>query len=105
MSSPAIRLEAKPGKRTDGFVEYRATLLPRATDSFAASVVRDARGQSGHFAGHQFKVVTTHTLVPDRVKLAMGTVYLAKGCLLSEAPNAPSSGDTVYGFTDDTFSF
>ena len=105
MSSPAIRLEGKPGKRTDGFVEYRLGFLPRATDSFAASGVRDATGKSGHFAGHQIEVGATHTLVPDRVKLAAGAVYLAKGRFLDTAPNAPPTGDTTYGFTDVTFSF
>ncbi len=105
MSSPAIRAEAKPDARTDGFVEYRAGFLPRANDSFAASGVRDASGASGHFAGHQIEVGLNHVLVLDRVKLSAGAVYLAKGRFLTDAPNAPTTGDTLYGFGDVTFSF
>lgn len=105
ISSPSIRLQAKPGKRTDGFLEYRAGFLPRATDSFGASGVRDGGGNSGHFAGHQFEAGINHVLVPDRVKLAAGAVYLMKGRFLRDAPNAPTTGDTFYGYSDITFSF
>lgn len=105
MSSPAVRVEAKPGKRTDGYIEYRLGFLPRATDSFAASGLRDASGGSGHFAGRQIEVGLAQTLVPERVKLTAGAVYLVKGRFLGSAPNAPTTGDTRYGFADVTFSF
>ena len=105
MSSPSVRVEARPDPRTDGYVEYRAGFLPCATDSFAASGVRDANGTSSHFAGHQFELGLNHVLVPNRIKLSAGAVYLAKGRFLNDAPNAPTTGDTLYGFSDVTFSF
>ena len=105
ISSPAVRLEAKPGSRTDGYITYRAGFLSRASDSFAASGIRDPAGSSGKFAGHQIEAGINHMLVPGRVKLSAGAIYLAKARFLETAPNAPSTGDTVYGFSDVTFSF
>jgi len=49
--SPGVRLEAKPGKRLDGFIAYRANWLDSATDSFASTGVRDPGGTAGRFAG------------------------------------------------------
>ena len=105
MSSPSIRFEAEPDDRTAGFIEYRAGFLPQSADSFAASGVRDPDGGSGSFAGHQFELGLNRVLVPDRVKLSAGAVYLIKGRFLNQAPNAPPTGDTVYGFADLSFSF
>jgi len=105
MSSPAIRLELEPSDLTEGFISYRAGFLSRAQDSFADTGVQDETGSAGKFAGHQLEVGVTHDLIPDRVRLAAGAVYLAKGRFLTLAPNAPATGDTLYGFTDVTFSF
>ena len=105
ISSPAIRLELTPGRRTDGYITYRAGFLSRAADSFAASGVRDPSGSSSKFAGHQIEAGINHMLVPDRIKLSAGAVYLAKARFLETAPNAPSTGDTVYGYGDVTFLF
>ncbi len=105
ISMPGIRVEAKPDTRTDGFLAYRAAWAARSADSFAASGVRDPAGRSGRFAGHQIEIGLNRWLVPDRTKFSVGGVYLAKGQLLSDAPNAPRDGDSVYGYSDITFSF
>lgn len=105
ISSPAIRLELEPSNRTESFISYRAGFLSRAQDSFADTGVQDETGRAGKFAGHQFEGGVTHDLIPNRVKLTAGAVYLAKGRFLTLAPNAPATGDTLYGFTDVTFSF
>ena len=94
--SPGIRVEAVPGKRSDGFLAYRALWLASATDSFSTTGVRDARGRSGRFAGHQFEARVRHWLVPNALRLEGNALYLAKGRFLERAPNAPRNGDTLY---------
>jgi hypothetical protein len=105
LSSPGVRLEVTPGKRWDAFVAYRALWLENATDSFAATGVRDRTGNSGRFAGHQVEARARYWLVPRLARLEGGVAYLVKGSFLKDAPNAPFDGDTRYGYLDLTFSF
>jgi hypothetical protein len=100
MISGGLRLEAKPGKSTDVMAMYRALWLDSKTDSFAATNVKDAAGNAGRFAGHQFEARLRHWLVPDLVRVDTGLAYLAKGRFLTDAANAPQNGDTHYGYVD-----
>lgn len=103
--APALRLEITPDKRWDAFAAYRPMWLLTATDSFAATGVRDAGGDSGKFAGHQIEARVRYWVVPKRARLDMGATYLIKGRFLRNAPNAPDAGDTTYGYMDLTFTF
>jgi len=103
--SPEIRLLAQPGPRLDGYVSVRPAWLEDRRDSFAASGVQDASGNSGRYAGTQVEALARYAIVPSLIDLEAGGVYLAKGRFLTEAPNAPSTGDTVYGYANVTFSF
>lgn len=96
--SAGLRAEAKPGGRTDMFVMHRVNWLAEATDSFAATGVRDPGGRSGRFAGHQLEARVRHWIVADHLRLEAGAAYLAKGRFLDTAPNAPRTGDTRYGY-------
>ena len=96
LSSPAVRLEWLPTPMTDAFVSYRPLWLASRTDSFSTSLVRDAIGRSGSFAGHQAELRVRHWLVRDALRLELGTLYLAKGRFLVAAPNTPGTGDTTY---------
>ncbi len=100
MMSGGARLEAKPGKSSDVMLTYRALWLNSRTDSFAATGVRDAAGRAGRFAGHQLDARLRHWLVPDLVRIDTGLAYLAKGRFLTDAANAPATGDTRYGYVD-----
>ena len=91
-----IRLEAKPGKRSDGFISYRPMWLASATDSFATTGVRDPSGRSGSFAGHQIDARFRYWLVPDRLRAEVNADWLGKRGVLRNAPNAPPWGDTHY---------
>jgi hypothetical protein len=103
--SPGIRLEAKPSKRLDLMASLRGLWLAEATDSFASTGVRDRTGASGSYAGTQFELRARRWLVPNRLRLEVGGAYLAKGRFLTEAPNAPITGDTRYGYADLSVSF
>ena len=105
LSSPALRLEAVPDKRLDGFLAYRALWLAEATDSFASTGVRDPSGRSGSFAGHQAEIGARYWLVPGLARLESGFALLFKGDFLRNAPDAPPGGTTRYGFIDVTVTF
>lgn len=100
--APGLRLEAAPGKRSDVMVSYRALWLENPRDAFATTGVRDARGTSGRFAGHQAEARLRRWLVPDLLQAEAGGAVLFKGEVLRRAPNAPASGDSVYGYFDLT---
>jgi hypothetical protein len=103
--SPGLRLEAKPSKRLDLMTALRGLWLARANDSFASTGVRDRNGASGRYAGTQLEARVRRWLVPERLRLEVGGAYLAKGRFLEDAPNAPATGDTRYGFVDLAASF
>lgn len=105
MISPGVRLEVAPDTRWDGFLLYRAAWLDKAGDSFATTSVRDARGASGRFAGHQIELRVRYWLIPKLAQIDSGATLLLKGRFLRDAPNAPDAGDTRYGYTSVTFSF
>jgi hypothetical protein len=103
--SPGVRLEVSPSKRFDGFIGYRALLLADSHDAFSNTSVRDATGNSGSFAGHQFDLRLRYWLVPKYLRVEFDGVYLAKGRFLKSAPNAPADGDTRYASFNLTASF
>lgn len=105
LSSPGVRVDVEPGPNTDAFVAYRALWLDVARDSFGATEVRDRTGGSGRFAGQQIEGRVRHWLVPKTLRLDTGAAYLIKGSFLSDAPNAPPYGDTVYGYMDVIYEF
>lgn len=96
------RAEFSPSKRIDGYFAVRPLWLASATDSFAATGVRDPLGLSGHYAGTQIDGRARFWIKPDRARLGIGYAHLFKGSLLNEAPNAPRNGDSNYGFTELT---
>jgi len=95
--TPGIRFEAKRG-RFDIMTMYRALWLDQATDSFGSTGVRDAAGASGRWAGNQVELRARYWLMPDRLRLEGGGAWLDKGRFLTDAPNAPDTGDTRYGY-------
>lgn len=98
--SLGAKLEVKPSKRLDAFVEWRELWLDSATDSFSKTGVRDAAGASGRHAGRQVQARVRWWLLPGQVQLDTGGAVLAKGRFLQDAPNAPETGDTVHGYVD-----
>lgn len=96
--SPGVAIEAKPSKAWDFSVKARKFLLASATDSFAATSVRDASGASGRDAGTQVEGRVRNWLVPKKLRVEAGAAFLAKGRFLTDAPNAPATGDMKFGY-------
>ncbi len=100
--SPGLRLEVVPDKRNDVMVSYRALWLENPRDTFATTGVRDGKGASGRFAGHQAEARLRHWLVPAVLQAETGGAVLFKQRFLRDAPNAPATGNSVYGYFDLT---
>lgn len=105
ISMPGVRLEATPSSRLDGFVHYGLMWLASGTDAFSTANVRDATGGSGRFAGQLLEGRIRYWLVPGALRFEANAVLLAKGRFLKDAPNAPPTGDTVYGSAALTATF
>ncbi|WP_431469907.1 alginate export family protein [Sphingosinithalassobacter sp. LHW66-3] len=98
--SPGIRFDAEPNARLDMSLFVRGLWLESSTDAFVGAGVRDASGNSGSYAGTQAEARVRYWLVPGTLRLEAGGAYLAKGRFLEEAPNAPDTGDTRYGYLE-----
>ncbi|MBZ6379194.1 hypothetical protein B5C34_08995 [Pacificimonas flava] len=105
IASVGFGATAKPFDGFDAEATFRGAWLDEKTDSFAATKVRDASGNSGDFAGTQLALRTRYWLVPQRYRLEVGGVYFTKGEFLETAPNANRNGDTRYGYVALTASF
>lgn len=103
--SPGVRIEAKPSKRLDLMAAVRGLWLADRTDTFAFTSVRDKTGASGRHAGTEVEVRVRRSLIPDRLRVELGAAYLAKGRFLTQAPNAPRTGDARYGYADLVLKF
>lgn len=100
--SPSLRVEVMPSKRTDAFVAWRTAWSERRRDQFAATGVRDASGSSGSLGGQQIEGRIRHWIVPGLLQVDGGAAVLFKRGLLRDAPNAPPTGNTTYGYVDLT---
>lgn len=96
--SPGILFDARPAKGWDLMVKGQKLWLASATDSFAATSVRDATGASGRNAGFQLEGRVRNWLIPKKLRLEFGAALLAKGRFLNDAPNAPGTGDMRFAY-------
>ena len=101
----AVRLEASPEKRVDMFAVYRLLWLAAREDGFSSTGVRDARGQSGRFAGTQVEGRVRYWLIPSRLRFEYDGLVLAKGRFLQDAPNATRKKLSFYNSANLTISF
>ncbi len=105
LDSPGLRLEVKPDSASDAYIVLRQIKLDSATDSFGPTGVRDPSGASGEDVATQIEGRWRRWLVRDQLRLALGAAALLNGDVLETAPNATGQGDSLYGYTELTFSF
>lgn len=96
ISSPGMRLEAKPLQKLSGMVGYRAVWLASDRDQYTSARLQDASGNSGSFVGHQIEAQAQYNVRPGNLVLELGAAHLIHGRFLEDAPNAPGEGDTTY---------
>lgn len=99
------RVEAEPHQRLELMASYKAVWLDEASDSFAATGVRDASGGSGDFAAHILEAQARYWLIPDSLRLETAAAAMLEGDFLERAPNRSGEGDALFGHVELTFSF
>lgn len=100
-----VQAQVRPDARTDAYVAVRPLWLASRTDAFSITSLRDATGRSGRYAGLQFDGRVRRTLIPDRLRGAIGATLLLKGRFLEAAPNALPTGNTRYAYAELTATF
>jgi hypothetical protein len=105
ISTPGLRLEARPSQRTLGFVGYRAVWLASSRDQLQAAKLQDPTGNSGSYVGSQIEAMLQYNALPGNLTLETGGAYLFHGTFLKEAPHAPQEGDTKYFYLSATAVF
>jgi hypothetical protein len=102
ISTPGVRLEAKPFQRVNGMAGYRAVWLASSRDQLQAAKLQDPTGNSGSFVGSQIELMLQYSPFPGNLVLEAGGAYLFHGKFLEEAPHAPHEGDTTYLYVSAT---
>jgi hypothetical protein len=105
ISSPGMRIEAKPTRDVRGFAGYRAVWLASSKDQFTTARLQDPTGRSGSFVGHQIEAQLQYNVLPGNLALEIGGAYLIHGKFLENAPNAPHEGNTTYYYASVTATF
>jgi hypothetical protein len=99
------RMELTPSARLDLMLALRLLRAADATDSFSTSGIRDATGASGRKAGSLVDLRVRYWLIPQKLLTEITGVWLNRGPLLRDAPNASPWGDTHYASAALTYSF
>lgn len=99
------RAEFTPSPRLDLFGAWRGLWAADRRDSFSSSGVRDAAGTSGRYAGLLFDGRLRYWVVPQKLRAEVNAVWLFRGDLLRDAPNATGHGDTKYISVAGTWTF
>ena len=102
---PGIRLDVKPDGASEALLSIRRIRLDSASDSFANSGVRDPSGAAGKDVGTQIEVRYRRWLMQDVLRLSVGGANIIRGDFLKSAPNATGEGDTLFGYTELTWTF
>lgn len=100
MVSPGIRAEVKPDKRFDAFLAGRLAYLYSATDSFAATGLRDRSGKAGDQAGVQVEARARYWIKPGRLRIEAGATTFAKSRFCQSIRATSDQHDTHYAYGD-----
>ncbi len=100
-----IRGTIAPASRVDAFAVFRWLGLAAAADAFASSGVRDPSGRSGRYAGRQLDARFRIWIMPERVRLEVGSTLLWRDRFLREAPNATGRAIRAFAYGDLTCSW
>ena len=92
-------MELKPNPRWDCRFYYHAAYLASDTDAWVIAQRRDTTGQSGDFLGHVLDARARYWVVPDCLRLEIGTSALFGGEFVEDAPDKPDAENTYFGYT------
>lgn len=101
--SPGIRVEVTPSDDTDAMISARPMWLDSATDAFATTGLRDARGESERFAGTMIDARLRHWVAGRWLRYEFDGTLITYGAFLNA--RAPGDGPTVYLSSNLTATF
>ena len=104
ISVAGLRLMFKKA-RVDGRVIYQHASLDAARDAWIVARVADPSGDAGKFIGHTLDFRVRYWMVPKRLRLEVGGSALWHGDFAQDAPNAPSTSRTLFGYSQLTLTF
>ncbi|MEO1309744.1 MAG: alginate export family protein [Pseudomonadota bacterium] len=110
LSSPGLKIEAKDGSRSSGFIRYRAFFLDEPADAWVRGFIQDPNGGSGDLIGHQADARVRYSPIPGRLRFEAGGAVLARGPYAIDTADggfAPEAPDPVsyYSYFDAVLSF
>jgi len=97
VSAPGVRLKVANGPVT-GRLLIKGAFLASDSDVWAGTGVVDPAGRSGDYLGTHISTRWRYWAIPERLRLETGGAVFAKGEFATDAPNAPDTGDTLYGY-------
>lgn len=100
-----VRVEVTPSSRLDVMAAWRLLRAAEATDSFSTTGIRDATGAAGRKAGWLIDTRLRYWVLPRILRTEITGVWMNRGRMLREAPNANPWGDTWYGAAALTWTF
>lgn len=100
-----FRLEVAPTARLDGYATIFGLWAADRHDTFSTSGIGDPSGNSGSFAGTQFQARARYWILPKKLRAQVDMVWVDRGELLRDAPNASPHGNPLYGALALTWSF
>lgn len=105
IQSVGVRVEVNPTPRLDVMAAWRVLRADEATDSFSTSGIRDASGAAGRAAGSLLDTRLRYWIVPRKLRTELTGVWLDRGRMLREAPNASPWGNTFYAAAALSYTF
>lgn len=101
--SPGVRIEVTPDKRSDAMLSVRPMWLDSATDAFTTTGLRDARGNSGRYAGTMADARARYWLAGRWLRYEFDGTLVTHGRFLDA--RAPGGGPTLYLSSNLTATF
>ncbi len=99
------RVEVTPSSRLDFMAAWRLLRAAEATDSFSTTGIRDVTGAAGRNAGWLIDTRLRYWILPRTLRTEITGVWMNRGRMLRDAPNANPWGDTYYAAAALTWSF
>ena len=103
LTTPGLRVQAKPRVGVSSFVAVRGFWLASDRDAWTPAGVRDPAGDSGRYLGTQIEWRIRWDLVPGNVHLETGLAHLFDGGFVRHAPDSNRQGDSSYGYAQLRF--
>jgi len=106
VNSPGYRIKLKPMKNLSAFLAHRAFWLAEKRDTWVGANLRDRRGRSGDFIGHQMEIRIRWKTLPKLLTLETGWAHLFKGQFAKNAPGSPADkSDSDYFYVQTKLHF